>query len=87
VDEAADVTERGGGLDERVHRLAGRHVDGGGAHIEPRVAQYLGRSVCVLLAQISKQDMLARAHPPRDRLADRPWSNDNDDIAHHDALS
>src|SRR6476619_1237871 len=52
-----------------------------------RIAQYLGRRVCVLLAQVSQHDVLARTHPPRDRLANRPRSNDNDHIAHGDALS
>jgi hypothetical protein len=87
MDEAGDVPKRGGGLDERMHRIARRHVDGRGAHLEPCIAQYLGRRFGVLLAQISQQNMLARAHPPRDRLTDRPRSNYNDDVAHDDALS
>jgi hypothetical protein len=87
VDDAGDVTERRGGFDERVHRPARRHVDDHGAHLESCIAQYLGRCVGVLKAQVSQQDILTGAHPPRDRLANRPRSNDNNDITHDDALS
>jgi len=63
-----------------------RHVDGCGAHLESCIAQYLGGCVGVLRAQVSQHDMLARTHPPRDRLANRPLSNDDNVVTHNDAL-
>jgi hypothetical protein len=42
VDEAGDVAVGGGGLDERVNGIAGGHVDGRGAHVEPGVAHHRG---------------------------------------------
>jgi hypothetical protein len=51
------------------------------------IAQYLGRCIGVLLAQISRQDILAGARPLRDRLTNSPRSNDDNDITHDDALS
>ena len=57
-------------------------VDGRGADLEAGVAQDVGRGGGVLLAQVGQQDVLAGAHPPRDRLADRPGPDDDDDVAH-----
>jgi hypothetical protein len=39
VDDAADVPERRGCLDERADRLARGHVDGSGAYLEPGIAK------------------------------------------------
>ena len=53
----------------------------------PASLQYLGRRVGVRLAQVSQQDLPARAHPPRNRLADRPGSDDHNDAIHADVPS
>jgi hypothetical protein len=34
------------------------------------------------MAEISEQVVLARTHPPRDRLADRSSPDDGDDVGH-----
>jgi len=87
VDNAGDIPKRDGGLGERVHRLARGHVHGRGAHLESCIAQNLGRRIGVLLAQVSQQDMFARAHPPGDCLADGTGSDDDNDVAHDDSPS
>ena len=71
MDEAGDVADRRGRLDKRMHRLARGNIDGRGAHLDiPAFAQDFRRRIGVILAQISQQDVLAYADPPRDRLAD-----------------
>ena len=72
VDDAGDVAERGGGLDEGVDRVAGGDVDGGRADVEAGVAQDFGGGVGVVLAQVGQDDVLAGADAPGDGLADRP---------------
>ena len=49
---------------------------------EPCAAEDFCGGIRIFLAQISQQHMLARAHPPRNRLADRTRSNHYDNIGH-----
>jgi hypothetical protein len=82
VDDAGDVAESGGGLDEWMHRLAGGHVDGRGAHVKAGIGQYLGCRIGIALMQIGEHDVLACADPAGHCLADLASSDDNDDFTH-----
>ena len=86
VDDTGDVAAGCGGLDERMNRLTRGHVDGRCAHLEPGVAQHLGRRVGIALVQVGQQDVLAKADPPGDCLTDLPGSDDNNDFTHDDLL-
>ena len=86
MDEAGDVTEPRGPLDEGVHRLSRRHVDRRGAHIEPCVAHHVGSGVGVLFMEVCEHDLLAGADPPGDGLTDRSDSDDDDDFTHGELL-
>ena len=77
-----DVAECRGCLDERVNRVARRHIDGRGAHVESGVSHHLRRGVGVLMVQVGQHDVLAGAHAPGDRLTDRSCSDDDNDLAH-----
>jgi hypothetical protein len=82
VDDAGDVAEAGGRLDQRVNRCARRDVQGDGVDLEAGARQNFSRRVGIFLTDVSEQDMLARTHPTRDGLADRPGSDHDDDAAH-----
>jgi hypothetical protein len=86
VDEAADVTETSSRGDQLVDRLARRHVDGCGGHLEPGVEHHLCRGGSVLVVQVGQYDVLAGAHAPGDGLADRACSDYDNDFAHDDLL-
>jgi hypothetical protein len=66
-----NITERAGLRNKSFYGVAGRHADGHGHDLEPGFAQRLRRRAGILLAQIDKQQVFARADPPRDGLADR----------------
>ena len=53
----------------------------------PGAAEDLRGRIDVILAQISQQDVLACADPPRNRLTDRSGSDDDDNIGHCNLLS
>jgi hypothetical protein len=82
VDDARDIADRRGGFHKRLNRVARRNVDGRSPDFETGIAQDLGRGIGVLLAQIGQQNMLARAHPPRNCLADRAGADHDDDVTH-----
>jgi len=87
VDQPGDVAEPCGCLDQRVHRLARRDIDGLGADVEAGVPQYLGRGVGVRVVQVGQDEVLAGADAPGDRLTDRPCSDNDDDLAHEELLT
>lgn len=87
VDEGCDVAVRGGRLHERVNRVAGGHVDGRGAYVEPGVAHRVGGCVGVGLLEVGEHDVFAGADAPGDCLPDRARSDDDDDSAHAVLLS
>jgi hypothetical protein len=86
VDDASDIPQCCGHLDERVDRLAGGHVYSRGAYLEPGIAKDLCRPIGGFLAQVSKQDVFACANPSRDCLTDRSSSDDDNDIFHGNFL-
>ena len=81
MDEAGDVAERGGCLDEHGPTRARRRRR---SRCSPRSRHRLGpsppRRRCP--AHVGQQDMLACADPARDRLADRSGSDDDNDVGH-----
>ena len=70
-----------------MHGFARGHVDGRRAHVEPGVSHHLGRDVGVLAAQVGQQHLLPGANASRDRLADRPCSDNDNDFAHGEVLT
>src|SRR5215213_9171452 len=86
MDEAGDVAQTRGRLEERMHGLARGHVDRRDARFVSGVTQDLCRHIGVLLAHVGQQDMLTDADPARDRLADLTWSDDDDYNAHSYSL-
>jgi hypothetical protein len=74
MDETGDLTDARRFLDQRSNRRARGHVDVCGAHVETGIAKGSCRNIRVVIAQVGQQDMLARTHPPRNRLADRARS-------------
>jgi hypothetical protein len=61
MDHARDLTQRRGGPDERVDRLARGDVDRGGTHLEPGLVHYLRGRGCVLPQKVREHDLLADA--------------------------
>ena len=77
---AVHRVDRRRGLDQRLDRGARGDVDRHRADNESGVAQDIGGGGCVLRAEIGEHDMLARAHPARNRLADGACADNDDDI-------
>ena len=77
-----DVAQARGGLDQRLHRVPGSHVDTGHAHVESGIAKCLGGQSGILFMQAGEQHMLARTYTPRNGLADRTGPHDHDYIFH-----
>jgi hypothetical protein len=86
VDDAGDVAERCGCLDERVNRFARRHIDGCRAHVEAGVSHHLRRGVGVPAVQVGQHDVLPSADTSSDRLTDRSCSGNDNDFAHDELL-
>jgi hypothetical protein len=77
-----NITERAGLRNKSFYGVAGRHADGHGHDLEPGFAQRLRRHVGILLAQISEQQVFARADPTRDGLADGTGTYNHDNLSH-----
>ena len=86
VDQPGDVAQTRGRLDERVHGLARRCIDGRDAHVVSGVRQHLCRRLGIVLAQIGQQDVLADTNPPGDGLTDLTGSDDDNYAFHSDSL-
>jgi hypothetical protein len=82
MDDTRDVADRGGGLGECMHRLAGGHIHGRSAYLKASVSQDLGRRIGIALMEVGEHDMFACADPAGDCLADLASSDDNDDVTH-----
>lgn len=82
MDDAGDVANASGSLDERMDRLARRNVHGRSAHLKAGIAEHFCGCICALLTQIRKQDVLARADAPRDCLTNRTCTDNNDNFVH-----
>src|SRR4051794_40632697 len=87
MDKAGYGAYRCGRFDKRMDGLARRHVDDCGADLEPGVTEYFRGCIEVFLPQISQQDVLARADPPRDRLTDRSGTDKDDNVGHGKQLN
>jgi hypothetical protein len=64
VNNAGDIAERRGGLDERVDRLARGHVDVRCAHLEASVCHHTCGRVRFALVQVGQHDAFTGADPP-----------------------
>ena len=82
VDQAGHLAEPGGRGDQGFDGGSLRDVDDGGARLEPRVRQHLGRFCRRLLTQVGQEDVPAGADPARDRDADRAGADEHDDLGH-----
>ena len=87
MDEAGHRTEVARGPDEGAHRLPGSHIHHRGGGFEAGIAKHFGGGICVLGAQVGEQDVLARADPAGDGLADGAGSDDDNDVTHEKVLS
>ena len=82
MDDSSNGANGGGCFDERMNRFARRDIDDSGAHFKSCIAENFCGSISIIPAQISQQDVFARADPPRNRLADGAGADDDDDISH-----
>ena len=87
MDEPGDLAETRRLFDERLHVLARGCVYRRDAHLVPGVRHDLGGRVGVLPAQVGQQDVLTRADPPRDGLADLTRPDDYDYVSHNESLA
>lgn len=67
MDETGDVSQCGGGLDERLSRASGGDIDGRGGDLEAGVCQHGGCRLGVAQLEVGEHDVAPRADPPGDR--------------------
>src|SRR5258708_18722843 len=82
MDEPGDVAQTGGRLDERTHSGARGRVHCRDAHLVSGVPQDLCCRLSVFVAHVGQQDVLTKANPAGNRLADLTRPDDDYDLFH-----
>ncbi len=68
MDDAGYGADRRGFLDKRVHRFARGYIDDSYVHIESGITDDFCSRIKIFLAQVSQQNVIARADSSRDFL-------------------
>jgi hypothetical protein len=65
-----------------VDRRTRGDVDDRSAHRKSCITEDIGSHIGMFLAQVSQENVLARADPPRNRLTNQSCPNDDSNICH-----
>ncbi len=82
MNDASHLAERCRRLDQGPDGLTRGDIDGRGADGEAGLVEDFGAGGRIFRAKIGQKDMLARADPARDRLADGASADDDNDALH-----